>query len=100
MQSVLFFEYAATGEGWRTIIRFCNQSRISDEEAVEQLKSELHEYFHVGIELHDISTIKETEHVMRTIQQCVPELYHYINIPEGGLVPAINIKYESYVNYS
>lgn len=100
MKSVLFFEYAATGEGWHTIIRFCNQSHISDEEAVEKLKSELNEYFHVGIELHDISTIKENESVMRTIQQCVPELYHYINIPEGGRIPAININYESYLNYS
>jgi len=100
MKSVLFFEYAATGEGWHTIVRFCNQSRISDEAAVEQLKSELDPYFHVGIELHDVSTILENKSVMRTIEQSVPELYHYLNIPEGGLRPAINIKYDGYVNYS
>lgn len=99
MKSVLFFQYAATGEGWHTIIRFCNQSRISDEAAVEQLKSELDPYFHVGIELHDVSTIPENKSLMRTIEQYVPELYHYLNIP-GGLRPAVNIKYDSYVNYS
>lgn len=100
MKSVLFFEYVATGEGWHTIIRFCNQSRISDEAAVEQLKSELDPYFHVGIELHDVSTILENKSLMRTIEQYVPELYHYLNIPEGGLRPAVNIKYDGYVNYS
>jgi hypothetical protein len=100
MKSVIFFEYAATGEGWRTIVRFSNQSSISDEDAVQKLKSELHEYFHVGIELHDVSTIKEKERVMRTIEQFVPELYRYLTIPDGERRPAIDIKYEGYVNYS
>jgi len=100
MQSVLFFEYAATGEGWRTIVRFCNQSRITDEAAVEQLKSELDPYFHVGIELHDASTIRNDLGMMRKLQLSVPELYDYFMIPEGGFRPAINIKYEGYVNYS
>lgn len=99
MNSILFYEYAATGEGFHTIIRFDNYKN-SDEEAVEQIKSELDPYFHVGIELHDVSTIIENKSLMRRIELFVPELYKYLTIPEGNRKPAINIKYEGYVNYS
>lgn len=99
MNSVLFFQYAATFEGWTTIIRFTNL-RTTDEEAVEQLKSELDSYFHVGIELHDLSTIKENEYMMRKIHRYVPELEEFLNIPDNEYKPAIDINYKSYINYS
>lgn len=100
MKSVLFFQYAATGEGWRTIIRYSNQSRFSDEEEVEKLKAELDPYYHVGIELHDAKTISTNPSMMRNLQLCVPELYDYFMIPDGSYKPVIHIKYEGYVNYS
>jgi len=100
MKSVLFFQYMATGEGWRTIIRYSNQSSVTDEEEVEKLKAELHPYFHVGIELHDVDTIKDNARIMSNLKLYTPELHDYFLIPEGGLRPAIHIKLESYVNYS
>lgn len=100
MKSILFFQYAATGEGWRTIVRFDNQSTITDEDEVAKLKEELHEYFHVGIELHDVSTAKDNESLMRDLKEHVPSLYDYLMIPDDGYRPAIRIKYEGYINYA
>ncbi|QXO12128.1 hypothetical protein pEaSNUABM44_00442 [Erwinia phage pEa_SNUABM_44] len=100
MKSILLFEYFATGEGWRTVIRFYNQNRISDEAALETLKSEFDPYFHVGFELHDISTVKDNASLMRTLKEHVPILYNYVMLPDDAYHPVINVKYEGYVNYS
>ncbi|SOK58710.1 hypothetical protein [Yersinia phage fHe-Yen9-04] len=100
MKSILIFEYAATGEGWRTVIRFHNQSRVTDEAAIETLKAEFDPYFHVGFELHDISTVKDNESVMRTLKEHVPILYNYVMLPPDSYHPVIHVKYEGYVNYS
>ena len=97
MKSILFFQYFATGEGLRTEIRFCNQSRVSDEQAIEQFKQNHHEYFHVGIEMHDIETAKDNKELLQHLQDHVPTLYRYI-IEEHRCV--IDINYVHYVNFS
>lgn len=100
MKSILIFDYFATGEGWRTIIRYTNDSRVTDEMALEQLKTEYNEYFHCGFELHDVNEVKEHESVMLMLQNHVPVLYKYVTRSENDLTPFIRVNYEGYVNYS
>lgn len=100
MKSVLFFQYAATGEGWRTIVRYNNQYNVTDEDEVAKLKAELHEYFHVGIELHDVSTAKDNQSLMRDLKEHVPLLHNYLLNPDDPYRPFIDVKYEGYINYS
>lgn len=97
MKSILFFQYAATGEGWRTEIRFCNQSRLSDEQAIEEFKQRHHEYFHCGIEMHDIDESKEDKRFLQHLQEHVPALHRYVVGNRGCL---IDIDYKHYVNFS
>ncbi|AFC21870.1 hypothetical protein GAP32_417 [Cronobacter phage vB_CsaM_GAP32] len=97
MKSILFFQYAATGEGWTTEIRFCNQSRISDEQAIEEFKQRHHEYFHCGIEMHNIDEAKEDKHFLQHLQEHVPALHRYVL---GNRDCLIDIDYVHYVNFS
>lgn len=100
MKSILFFDYFATGEGLRTVIRFTNDTRFTDEMALENLKTEFNEHFHCGFELHDVNEIKNNKKMLLILKEHVPVLYNYVTRKENVLTPFIHVNYDSYVNYS
>lgn len=97
MKSILFFNYYATGEGARTEIRFCNQSRLSDEQAIAEFKQKYDEYFHVDIEMYNIDEAKEDKRLLEQLQAHVPALHRYV---VGNRNCVIDINYMHYVNYA
>lgn len=100
MKSILFFDYFATGEGFKTVIRFTNDSRKTDEMAIDELKSEYDEYLHCGFELYDVEEIKNNKTMLSILKDHVPVLYNYVTRAENVLTPYFRINYESYINYA
>lgn len=100
MKSILMFDYFATGEGWRTVIRYTNDPSTTDEMALEQLKTEYNEYFHCGFELHDVTEVKDNPSIMLMLEQHIPVLYNFVQLHEDEVKPLLRINYDCYVNYS
>lgn len=97
MQSVLFFDYFATGEGRTIEIFYTNSSRMDDEEAIEKWKNDHDPYFHVGLEVISVEDILDNRQVMETIKVHTPALFNYL---EGERDYVFKCDYKAYFNYS
>lgn len=97
MKSVVCFWYMATGEGNRYKIKFTDDSRVSDEDVVEEFKRDLDPYFHVGIEVLPLDEIKGNKFWSSVIQDIAPGLWTYI---DGDRNFRYSINLEQYVNFS
>lgn len=95
MQSVLVFNYNATGEGSETRIFFSGS--MTDEAAVELLKSRLDPYFHVSLKLIALEAIDFDKHWSKMIEIHTPLLHKYLSGDQGY---HLVVDYRSLVNYS
>lgn len=97
MNSVVVWDYSATGEGDQIKIIFSNSGRMSDEDAVNRLKERLDPYYHVGIKVLPLESIEFNVGWMAKIKVHVPALFNYIAGDDGYV---ISIDYDYYVNHS
>jgi hypothetical protein len=97
MDSILFFDYCATGEGRTIEIFYTNSYRVGDEDAAETWKSNNDSYFHEGLQLIPLDAIEDNVAVMDIIRVHTPALYEYINSKRDYL---FKCDYKAHYNYS
>jgi len=98
MKSVLVCNHWGQGEGETIKIVFTNSSRLTDEQALAQMKEDMDEYYHVCVKLIDLECIVFDSNWMRIIEAHVPVLFKYITGNSKDYL--LSIDYDYHVNYS
>ena len=97
MESVVVWDYSATGEGNRIKIIFGNSGRMSDVDAVTKMKEGLDPYYHVGIKILPLESIEFNNRWMKIIEWHLPALHKFIM---GEKDYVVSFDYNFYENYS
>lgn len=78
MDSILFFDYHATGEGRQIEIFYSKGERITDEQAMASWKAKHDPYFHVGLDIIRLEDIGGYPDIVKIIKVHTPYLFEFI----------------------